>query len=445
MHSLRPTRRLASITALGGVLAICALAISAAPLSADEWLHDVASLQPAPALPSPEFESRPNPPAEEIFSDSFSEDQNPWLPGPPIVSTDAEELPVGYHEEVLLDEPAPTFSSGHWLFSGQWYAQAEAVTLLKTKLIDRQLTAQTAVPPAIATPVLVLTTRTDSPTYQPGIRLAIGKILGRDAWNRDHMLEYQFFGLFEWETQARAVRTDDTRQLQTLLGPNAGDVAALHGNTSQQYIERSSLDSYAFNYRIRTRSTRDRMVLQHDGNWIHHSTPSRIWSCYAGVVRVAIDEEFDLLGAGPEQTAGRYIVNTNNDLVGVHFGGEYLEQHTFWQWGLRGRVGGLASMAQRRVFFDSTIDPLGVDPPTNTRRGDFREKNNAAFLIEGGMFTTWQMSPNMTLRVGYDLLYITGLAQASGNLSLPVANFSPLQIDGDAIYHGGSVGFNVVW
>lgn len=438
MHTPRPPRRLAKIAALSGAaLAICTLLIHAAAADAD----DLRQLDPA--LPSPDFESQTDPPAEEIFSDSFSE-RGDWLPGPPAAGADSDDLPIGYHEEILLDEPAPTFSSGHWFFTGQWYVQAEAVTLLKTKLKERPLAFDSSV---AGTP-LVLTTRTDAPTYDSGGRLTIGHILGRDAYNRDHMLEYTFFGLFEWESQARVVRTfddDPTLGIETLLGPNAEDVAALHGNTAQRYIKRSSLDSYAFNYRIRTRSTRDRMVLQHDGHWIHHSTPSRLWSYYAGAARVAIDEEFDLLGVGPEQSVGRYFVNTNNDLMGLQFGGEYLEQHTFWQWGLRGRVGGLANFAERRVLYDATVDPIGAVGPTTTRRGDFRTKDNMAFLIEGGLFAAWQMSPNTTIRAGYDFMYITGLAQATGNLGLPVGNFPPMQVDGDVIYHGGSVGISVVW
>ena len=37
-----------------------------------------------------------------------------------------------------------------------------------------------------------------SPRYEPGMRLTVGRVLGRDAANRDHILEVSYLGLFEW-------------------------------------------------------------------------------------------------------------------------------------------------------------------------------------------------------------------------------------------------------
>ena len=335
----------------------------------------------------------------------------------------------------LLDEPAPAYSSGEWIRRGGWYLEEDIVVLQKAELED-QLLARDLSDPAGR---LVLRNTSDPMSFEPGARITLGKIYGRDVWNRDHMVEFRFFGMFDWPSQAR-IGSTLAGGIFTALGPNAGDVAALNGNDTQRYIETSSLDSFDLNFRMRTRGSRDRMVLQHDGHWVRHQTSARVWTCYAGLTSMFIDESFDVLGQGTGATQGRFIVATNNDMYGVHFGGEYIEQAAVWNWGLRGRLGGLANFADRRSEFTSQI---GAAAPTTRRERS--EKDNLTFLIEGGIFASAQITPNATLRVGYDVLYLSGVAQAIGNINLPVGAFSPMEVNDIALYHGGSVGFTMVW
>jgi hypothetical protein len=333
----------------------------------------------------------------------------------------------------LLDETAPTFSSGEWIFSGGWYFQEDVVVMQKAELEEQVIASDFTDP---LRPLLLRNT-SDPPTFEPGTRITLGKIYGRDVWNRDHMIEFRFFGMFDWPSQAQIVSTIPGR-VDTTLGRPAGDVFALFNSDSQRYIERSTLDSFDLNARMRTRGSRDRMVLQHDGAWIRHQTNARIWSCYTGFTTFFIDDQFDLLATGTNQ--GRFVVSTNNDLFGVHFGGEYIEQAAVWNWGVRGRLGGLANFATRKSSYTSQF---GAAAPTT--RAETVDKDNLTFLIEGGIFASLQIHPNATLRVGYDILYLTGLAQAIGNNNLPVGNFSPMEVNDAALYHGGSLGFTMVW
>jgi hypothetical protein len=346
-------------------------------------------------------------------------------------------------EPAGVEPPAPAFSSGQWLFSGGCYLQEESVLWVKTKLDDVSL----AVDSSVAGSPLVLTILTDSPTFEPGLRLTLGKIIGRDAWNRDHCVEVRFLGLFEWETQAEVAKTFDVPNfgIDTTLGLDTADVAALHDNDRQIFREHSTLDSFEVNYRVRTRNTRDRLVLQHDGQWIRQNTATRIWSGYFGLAKIDLNEDAHILGLGPETTRGEYDVDVVNDLFGVQAGGEKLEQYTHWQWGFRGRVGSFWDSTERHSSFISTIDPIGAVGPTTTNRVQAIEKDTLAILLEGGVFAAYQIHPNATVRAGYDLLWLHGVAQASGNLGLPVGTFTPLEINDDAFYHGGSVGLTLVW
>lgn len=401
-----------------------------------------------PSLPQPEEESRIDLDQAPGPTDVAPESVDAVLDAPPpLVGAEPGDSQGPEDELLLLDEPAFAYSSGDWFFTGGWYFEEEVMVLLKTKLNDVRLTIDDSANPFFVTRgPLVMTTTTESPSYEPGGRITLGKILHRDVWNRDHMLEFRFLGMFEWETRATVVQTADSGLgLDTRLGPNSGDVAALYNNTTQRYFAESNLFDYEWNYRIRTRSTRDRMVLQHDGHWIRHSTPSRIWSGYVGVATLFVDETFDLRGQGPGAQSGRYVVETDNELFGVQCGGEYREQLTHWSWGLRGRLATLFNFAERRSSFRSTLVPMGGGAPVTTVRTERVTDDNLALLIEGGLFTSLQVRPNVTLRAGYDILFITGLAQADGNLGLPVGTFRPMQVNDDAIYHGGSLGFTMVW
>ena len=334
----------------------------------------------------------------------------------------------------LLEEPAPAFSSGEWIHSGGWYFQEEVVLMQKAEL-EEQLVARD-----FSSATLAITNASDPSTFEPGARITLGKIYGRDVWNRDHMVEFRFLGLLDWPTQARITSTVGSNIITT-LGPNAGDVAALYFNDTQVFREHSTLDNFDLNVRLRTRGSRDRMVLQHDGTWIQHQTRARIWSCYAGLTTVFVDDEIEIIGQGPAPQMGRFHVQTTNDMLGVHFGGEYVEQAALWNWGLRGRIGGLGNLASRRSLFTSQL-PMPAGPTT---RRESVDKDNLTFLIEGGVFASLHVHPNATIRVGYDILYLSGVAQAIGNLSLPVGSFSPMEVNDSALYHGGSVGFTMVW
>ena len=346
-----------------------------------------------------------------------------------------ESLLIQTPELELLDEPADTYTSGEWIRSGGWYFEEDVVVLQKAELED-QVLARDLSDPSLT---LVLRNTSDPMSFEPGTRITFGKVYGRDVWNRDHMIEVRYLGMFDWPSQATVAGTL-AGGVFTTLGPNTGDVAALHGNDRQRYIETSTLDNFDINVRMRTRGSRDRMVLQHDGHWVRHQTTARVWTCYAGLTTMFLDESFDILGTGPGATQGRFIVSTTNDMFGLHFGGEYIEQAAVWNWGLRGRMAGLANLADRRSEFTSQI---GAAAPTTRRERS--EKDNLAFLIEGGIFASAQITPNATVRVGYDVLYLTGVAQAIGNLNLPVGAFSPMEVNDIALYHGGSVGFTMVW
>jgi hypothetical protein len=72
------------------------------------------------------------------------------------------------------------------------------------------------------------------------------------------------------------------------------------------------------------------------------------------------------------------------------------------------------------------------------------EGENLAAMLEGGLTATYQIRANLLAHVSYDALYIQGIATAPENMSLAEA-FPDFEVTGDALYHGMSVGLEMLW
>lgn len=393
-------------------------------------------------IPSPESEAGPTPRA--------SDDGLIPVPDEPAPDDSLPELEEDYDLDdtgddlLTLDEPASVYSTGTWFWNGCWYTKQDIVMLHRSRPRDVPIATNGGFSAN-------LTTSTSSFKYAPGARLTLGHMFGRDRGNRDHMIQFTFFGLFDWLAEA-GMASDPFNgvNVSTLLG--GGNLAVLGFTTlpdatvdTQHYSYHSELNSYELNLRIQNRAGRDRMVLQPNGTWVRHITPSRIWSYFGGLRYMAIDEQFLYLSRGTVNASGNaydgtYRVITNNDMVGIQIGGEFVEQYTEWSWGIRGRLGGLVNFGARRSRIDRVIDgvPSGV--------GEDLLEENLVFLSELSAFGTYQLRPNLAVRISYDFMFLNGIALATQNLGLdPTAGFPFMNIGGGALYQGGFVGFDMVW
>ncbi len=285
---------------------------------------------------------------------------------------------------MLGNDDLPVYSSGTWFWNGCWYTQQDVMMLLPSKPRRSVLAINEAiVPNADGDRVLSLpffTTADSGFRYEPGTRMTIGRIFGRDGGNRDQMIEFTFMGLFDFSTSRTVVPIAD-HLLTTLLAPGGVSSSGFPGFSDavrQSYAYASDLDSYEVNFRVRTRSGRDRMVMQPNGMWVRQGPPSRLYSFYAGFVYMSIDEQFryESEGADPTINRGQLTVRTHNNMPGFQLGGEMVEQYTEWKWGIRGRMGGLVNFAERRSRLISFLptddpDPVECDTSTPAQNSDF--------------------------------------------------------------------------
>jgi len=83
------------------------------------------------------------------------------------------------------------------------------------------------------------------------------------------------------------------------------------------------------------------------------------------------------------------------------------------------------------------------------RHAERADENAISSAIDARFTLAWIVSPRMTIRGGYQLLYVTGLALASNNFSTDanVLASGPATIDtgGSVLYHGLHLGLTWMW
>ncbi len=429
-----------------------------------------------PSLPAPEDESavdletlpaapdtRHSPSTAPETSESMAPVTSPYetAPGPYGESTGELFDPgcLGCNSE---DPAAAVYSSGTTFWRGNWFTQLDFVTLYHssphpvalgadTNIVNRTLVGIPSYPN-------MLKTTDNSFRYEPGMRLTAGRILGRDAGNRDHYVEFSYLGGFDW-SKSEQITATDTKSIFTNLAPGGLPVVDGIPNVPvvvdgfsfadrQAFQYTSELDSFEINFRFRGRPGRDIVALQPDGAWVRHSESSGIRGFLFGLRFMTKDEsllytssadEIDNPNAQQdfEAESGSYQVDTSNDMIGPQLGIELLERYDQFYIGGRGKAGLLVNFADRTSTINTAVGE------TTSLQTEKLDDEHLAAVLEAGVMAAYQIRPYLALRVSYDAMYITGVAQANDNLALPT--FPVLNVEGDTIYHGLSLGIERLW
>ena len=131
---------------------------------------------------------------------------------------------------------------------------------------------------------------------------------------------------------------------------------------------------------------------------------------------------------------------------------------------MNGKIGGLLNFADRRsslVQRFETIESLTgrnvvpIATPTNNPEEDaiFETRSTAeelndetlTFLSEVNVYVSYYLRPNTSFRVGYNVLYMNGLATALDNVGVQGNAFNKFELTGDSFYHGMNLGFETSW
>ena len=358
---------------------------------------------------------------------------------------------ITMHGVSMHDPTVPILSSESWFRSGRWNVHEDVVLLTRTTARGEPLSVtndNTSVTSILMRDVF-LANDTGSFRFEPGTRMTLGLLMGRDAKNRDHSLEFTFLGLNQWQTSASATNPAGLA-LVTPLDPNV-HVSKLFGitvanlipgfvGTSHVYRYGADLRSFELNVRMQDRLGRDQMVYTPDGRWTRHATPRRNWSFLGGMRYINYDEAFafdsvDTLNPG---NMGSLDIDAQNDLFGLQVGAEWTEQFETWSWGLRSKFGSFVNFAdQQTVIVPSPADAI------ERARGATDEQ--LTMLIEFGLIARYQVRPNLALRASYDFMWLQGVALAPEQATFNSAAPEVVNVGGNILFQGGSVGFEWVW
>jgi hypothetical protein len=143
---------------------------------------------------------------------------------------------------------------------------------------------------------------------------------------------------------------------------------------------------------------------------------------------------------GPDPAPSDYTINTSNHLYGGQFGVRWIGGAGAWGWQTDLKGGVLANAAfEHQVLLDRASTVL--------RRDATATGCNLAGLGELNLSLTYQISPRWTILLGYNVLYLEGLALGPEQVdfSLAAPGGTTLHNDAGILVHGANAGLLLLW
>jgi hypothetical protein len=348
-------------------------------------------------------------------------------------------------EEFDVGVMPPIMSSGRWFWNGGWYVSGEGVWLDRTRN-NRKVVAidEQAVPGPLRPPV-IYTTAGQQYDIAPGARVTIGRSLGRDYLDRDQHLEFVWYGGLQWQDDDGWNALPDGRFI-TPLDPFAPGF----NNFGTRYTTQmnSDFNSFEFNYRLRRRLGRDKLVMSPNGNWTRHAERGWLPGLIVGARVGHFNDMFAMQSSIPDVPddvfGGNYRVSASTTLLGLNLGAELISQNEFYYWGLRGRAAPCVSYAQQSQAGRGVLDD-GVNPPQIYEMQDAGSQNFIGFLGDLSLLAGWNITPNVSVQAGWEFLWMAGVATAERQFDLNNTEINYIDAGGQVFAMGLSIGLCTSW
>lgn len=276
-----------------------------------------------------------------------------------------------------------------------WYAGADVLVLRRDidNLDDRAFAFDAAQGP-------LLGSKNFNDEYDAGLRVTIGYAI--NDWYR---LEGVYFGSFFFS---------DVMSLRT---PGANDLTFIYGDTGSFASVRysSTLDNAELNLRSR--------VAMPPG-------PIQFNLLFGGRY-MKLDERFVYASDGA--TVSQANTNTSNDLLGLQIGlqAQWRTHPRAWlDYDLKGAV--LTNRATQTTTSNAFAGAMTATDDVT------------AFLVDMSLIFNYQLTPSVSMRFGYNAVWLDGVALGVQNVepNLNLFRFGPAKVihSGSVVYHGPSFG-----
>lgn len=316
-----------------------------------------------------------------------------------------------------------------------WYDfLIEGVALTRTGQASLGLTSDGI--RGLGPPNLVLSSDSADFDYEPGFR-----VTGRYQLSAVYNIEATYLGGLAW----------DDRALVTSANNSLFSVYSDFGNTpfggfleTDQASEASvslfaELDSVEVMIRHGWISPDYRV----NGSWFIGARYIRFQDQLT--YRTVVSPHFDPINMVDRDAAfSEYNVRVGNDLVGPQIGTSLMGcLFPGWMLGGEAKVGAYGNGCDLNSTFNgSTFPSVFAESLRDTQ---------FAYATEGRAYMIWQFHPMAKIRVGYEVLFLDGIATAAANFNTvaPVngtgTRVSFLDHDDQSIFHGGNIGIELGW
>lgn len=460
---------------------------------------DAQGMQNAPATQQPPITPAPSPQAangtvpmqDQAKAGNLSSSNGV----PPAVSDPAFGLPPD--DSLLIDNglwdgapvgPCCAICGGGSGCPPDWYTEQGVRFLGRTRPREQILGSEPVLIDSQGNPVFIeltsfgfvtndmFTNRSAGPDVSGAYAATVGHYFARDKFNRDHFVEFSFWGLNGYKDSATITALGTTlhtfpglttrSQVGSLYSPyftragfSSGTpvfMRGFDGADEQDTFYSSYNQNFEINGRISPRSREDRLVLHPNGKWRRECQPGQYISYLYGIRFMQIDETFNFhshstvvpLGQSGQPLPGpptlydaNYDVVTHNNLLGLQVGADMMFRQCRWAWGVRSKLGAFLN------FSDQKSDIISPDLTRSYTTGNplSAAKHEASLIGEVGFTATYKFRPNLMGRAGYDFMWVTGLALAPEQLQFQPVPVNAINTNGSIFYHGVSLGLEWMW
>ncbi len=160
----------------------------------------------------------------------------------------------------------------------------------------------------------------------------------------------------------------------------------------------------------------------------------------AGFRFLTLDEELNIRSTDSDFGTSDYNILTSNDLYGAQLGLRMARTRDFWGWEGFVKAGLFGNDARQ----SQTVGDQ--DNQFSLRQVESNE-GEVAFLGEAGLSLEYRFNDCWSVRGGYNVMWIDGLAQAPNQLDFTDTASSGSRVDTDAtaFFHGANAGIEARW
>ncbi|MDB4862588.1 hypothetical protein OAI33_04805 [Pirellulaceae bacterium] len=245
--------------------------------------------------------------------------------------------------------------------------------------------------------------------------------------NGGRVLEFSYMGLFDHSANETVTSNGNLFSVLSDFGTAPFGGFGETGQANEHSLSyRTGMDTVELGFRRR---------------W---TDPNSLWqgSWLAGVRHFYVTEDFSF-GSQSNNGTLDYDSSTVNSMTGFQLGADvWLAAQNGLDIGLFGKVG----VYGNRIKQDSSYLATSINPAVVSDQ----ETERASFVLEAGAMANWRVNQNLTVRAGYQVLLLDGVALASDQFSNNPPFVQPLPAsvvvdDGELIYTGFNFGVEWMW